>query len=204
MKDTGNRLKAVTGMAMSALSRVFAPGDGEKCEKHGVRLRMMKRDSYRWHKEFLCPACHRRTIIMRAYPFKIYFSACGLIWSAVILALGGATIYGVVPGVQTLVRWSAESDTELAATLDGMPQEWASLYRMLKEVDSGSRGEAFMEYVTGSRKLGSSERSPVRLSLPALAPEGAGLFMGLFDSWDSDNVLPVMAELGIARPQDTP
>lgn len=133
---------------------------------------------------------------MKVYPFKMYFSACGLIWFAVILALGAATVYGMVPGIQTIVRWSAESDAAADATLNDMPQKWASLYRMLEEVDSGSRGEAFMEYVTGSRELSSDERSPVRLSLPPLSPEGAGLFMGLFDSWDSDNVLPVMAEIG--------
>lgn len=140
---------------------------------------------------------------MRAYPFKLYFPACGLIWSSVILALGGATVYGVVPGIQTLVRWRAESDAAVGATLDAMPQEWESLYRMLEGVSSGRRGEAFVEYATGSRKLG-SDRAPVRLSLPPLGPEGAGLFMGLFNSRDSDNVLPIMAELGAVHHQDTP
>lgn len=205
MKSAGNRLKAASGMAMSALGRVFAPGEVARCEEHGVRLRMMRRDIYHWwwRREPLCPVCHRRTVTMKAYPFKMYLSARGLIWSAAILALGAATVYGVVPGIQTLVRWSAESDAATAATLGGMPQEWASLYRMLEEVAEGSRGEAFMEYATGSRELCTGERSPVRVSLPPLGPEGAGLFMGLFDSWDSDNVLPVMAELGV-RSQDAP
>lgn len=204
MRGAGNRLKAATGMAMSALGRAFAPGEGARCEEHGVRLRTMRRDSYRWRGGALCPVCHRRTVTMKAYPFKMYFSACGLIWSAAILALGAAAVYGVIPGIRTLARWSAESDAALAATLDGMPQEWASLYRMLEEVGVSGRGEAFVEYATGSRELGSGERAPVRLSFPPLGPEGAGLFMGLFDSWDSDNVLPVVAELGAVRPRCAP
>ena len=135
---------------------------------------------------------------MKAYPFKIYIPAGGMVWSAIILALGAVTVWGVVPGVGTLARWDAESAAAKQVTLDAMPREWSSLYHMLEEVTKGDRGEAFMEYATGDRNL--VERSPVRLSLPPLPPEGAGLFMSLFDSWDGEYVLPVVADLGATLP----
>ena len=192
-----SRLKAATGVAMSGLWRLFAPGDSPRCQKHGVRLRRMARRG-RYYKETLCPVCHRRTVSMKAYPFKIYIPAGGMVWSAIILALGAVTVWGVVPGVGTLARWDAESAAAKQVTLDAMPREWSSLYHMLEEVTKGDRGEAFMEYATGDRNL--VERSPVRLSLPPLPPEGAGLFMSLFDSWDGEYVLPVVADLGATLP----
>jgi len=180
---------------MSGLWRLFAPGDSPRCQEHGVRLRRMTRRG--WY-ETLCPVCHRRTMSMKAYPFRFYIPAGGMVWSAIILALGAVVVWGIVPGVQTLARWDAESTAAKQATLDAMPQEWSSLYRMLEEVSKGDRGEAFMEYATGDRKL--VERSAVRLSLPPLPPEGAGLFMSLFDSWDGEYVLPVVADLGAMLP----
>jgi len=135
---------------------------------------------------------------MKAYPFRFYIPAGGMVWSAIILALGAVVVWGIVPGVQTLARWDAESTAAKQATLDAMPQEWSSLYRMLEEVSKGDRGEAFMEYATGDRNI--VERSAIRLSLPPLAPEGAGMFMSLFDSWDGEYVLPVVADLGAMLP----
>jgi len=36
---------------------------------------------------------------MKAYPFKMYFSACGLIWTAAIVAV----VFGVVPQIRSAV-----------------------------------------------------------------------------------------------------
>ena len=188
-------MKAATGMAMSALSRVFATDDEPMCKKHGIRLRRMVPQGGWCRKDSLCPVCERRTVTMKMYPFKLYFSACGLIWITVILAV----VFGAIPQISTAVRNHNESKVmaaaEVAKTIDTMPQEWAFLYRMLSEVHTYSRTEAFMDTLTGSREFAADKRSPILVSLPLLDPDEVCLFMGLFHKWERDEMMPIMAKL---------
>ena len=196
-----NRLKAATGMAMSALGRAFASDEGERCEKHGVRLRtMVPRGCY--SKRDVCPVCERRTITMKMYPFKMYFSACGLIWGAAI-----AAVVLIVPQVRMAISEHAKSKAVAvavrAAEVDAMPQEWASLYQMLRNVRIYDRTEAFMEFTTGSRELKIGKRSPILITMPTLNSDGINLFMRLFYQHERGDLMPVIAKLAI-RSQNTP
>lgn len=132
---------------------------------------------------------------MKAYPFIFYVSVTGLVWSAIILALGAATVWGVVPGCRAMSRRSAEEEVARGPVIDAMPSEWASLYRMLEQVEPSLRGEAFMEFATGSRTLKLEDRTPVIISMPVLGPDAAGVFMSLFDQYDADDVMPVCSLL---------
>jgi len=190
-----DRFKVFTGWAMAVLWRIFAPANVPRCEEHGVRLRRMQSWPGSYRTEVLCPVCNRRNVRMKAYPFSFYISKSGLVWASVILALGAATVWGVVPGVQTLCRWSAEGESASTAIVDTMPTEWASRYRSLEQISSNDRGEAFMEFATGSRSKSLEDRSPIIQSMPTLNPDASGLFMALFDSYDADHVLPVMMSL---------
>ncbi len=207
MKGAWNRLKAASGMAMSALFRVFAPGDEERCGEHGVRLRTMTPQGGYRPRGGLCPVCERRTVKMRAYPFKMYFSARGLIWSAAILSV----VFGVIPQVRTAFRNRAESTAlaeeaeaeALAEALDSMAPEWVSMYRMLEKVHVHKRAEAFMDFVTGSREVDADDRSPIVVSMPKLSQDGGALFMGLFWIHERDEIMPIVAELS-AKAQGAP
>jgi len=141
---------------------------------------------------------------MKAYPFSFYISASGLVWTSVILAVGAAVIWGGVPGIQALSRRSAEKEIVRTAVIDAMPSEWASLYRALEQLQTGHRGEAFMEFATGSRELSTEDRSPIVKSMPPLSPDGAGLIMSLFDMHDDDHVMPVLMLLASPRQPDVP
>lgn len=200
MKGT-NRLKAATGMAMSAIGRMFAQGDGERCEKHGIRLRtMVPRGCY--NKRAVCPVCERRTITMKIYPFKMYISACGLIWGAAIAAV-------VLIGPQIRMAISEHAAAEAAAAVveaaevDAMAQEWASLYRMLYNVPIYDRTEAFMEFTTGSREFKIGKRSQILITMPTLNSDGINLFMGLFYRHERVDLMSVIAKLAIGS-QNTP
>ena len=179
----GNLLKAVTG-AVEVVARRFA-GDGVRCERHGLRLRQVRRGQ-------VCPACRWRTFSMRIYPVNLYVSRRGLVASAAVLAVGAVAVFGVVPGVRALWRYDLKTSAETAAAIDAMPAPWESLYRTLAAMSQHYRAEAFMEFATGSRALKPGKRAPVRTNMPTLSPEGAALFAELFGGWDAEYAVPVL------------
>jgi len=89
-------------------------------------------------------------------------------------------------------------------TIAAMPQEWASLYRMLSKVYVHRRAEAFMDFLTGSREFEADKRSPVLVSMPRLGPDGVDLFMELFYLHERDELMPILAKLASGPPEDCP